>query len=754
MEFIANIRKLPINTEDETKRQFKKSKSSPLLENPDHTKKSALFDDGKANVISILTNDQNYIMSRMDEVENDLLKVHRAARRIYKWSSSQSVYDHGTEILEKTKTYIPSLLEKLYKDFNYDGREFLTIFPICKFYQEVWGYFKFAESALYPICHGLNRSQNRVKVCKPDSIIALNSINYPVTEIQILVCKMFVNKFVHTNADKLYGMQEFDGALDASVSRLCKSLKALLMKELNADDAVNELNKVIQFYLLLNMLEKNTNNQEFLVSIFQKSYFHTLKSIKRLIYTENYYQTVFETLEYIKGFECHLTNTLSLALNDPILTVFDGDQFRTLFSEDTEFLSSTISTLFFKLFNDFDNEEVRNQLGAVKQFYEAHGFNESDWKIGALKFVSGLYQSLEIVNEDKLKEMVKLFTSLTEKAGKIELISKIPIFAYVKDLFQEELKIYWSKFKRDFAGHYAFCLDYKLKLVSKSKDRNKLENELEKMQVGMRTILGLMNTNSKVKFKRMYVTQFVQRMLGSLLHADFTLYTNISDCELEMCTVLDKVCKGYHYGEPMLEAYRLVQESYKRYKEFGRYLSENDSNHKGIDEIDMVGLPEVLNLTAPSTEIQFNKMVLPPGMEQVLKEFRRFYKNELRRSRRSSEGKLIIQPNYSYSRMTIDYTLPNGTACHINCNMYQGMILTLFDDDGSENGLVDTDIATKLNIPIDIVLKSLNALGGTKFPILVNSGDHKWKINIDLVIPQKVINSGHTVTITEKKKAN
>ena len=86
--------------------------------------------------------------------------------------------------------------------------------------------------------------------------------------------------------------------------------------------------------------------------------------------------------------------------------------------------------------------------------------------------------------------------------------------------------------------------------------------------------------------------------------------------------------------------------------------------------------------------------------------------------------------------------------------MYQGMILTLFDDDGSENGLVDTDIATKLNIPIDIVLRCLNALGSTKFPILVKSGDHNWKINIDLEIPQKVINSGNTVTITEKKKAS
>ncbi|ODQ49461.1 hypothetical protein PICMEDRAFT_9925 [Pichia membranifaciens NRRL Y-2026] len=755
MEFIANIRKLPTYTEAESERHFKKFKSSPGLENLEHTKTPALFDDGKANVNSILANDQKHITSSLDDIDNDLLRVHKAARRIYKWSSSQSVYDHGNEILENTKRYIPSLLEKSYRDFNYDGKELLTIFPICKFYQEVWNHFKFAESALYPICHGLNRSvHNRVKVSKPNNIIALNSISYPVTEIQILVCQIFIDKFVHANGDKLYGMQEFDGALDASVSRLCKSLKALLLKELSTKDALKESNKVVQFYLFLNMLERNNNNQEVLLPIFQKSYFHTLKTIKRLIYTDVYYDTIFEKLEYIKNFEHSFTTTLSLALNDPLLTVFNGDEFKILFAQDREFLSSTISTLFLKFFNNLDNEKVRNQLGAVKKFYEAHGFDETDWTIGALKFVSGLYQSLEIVNEDKLKEMVKLFTSLTEIASRIDMFSRISSFAYVKDLFQEELKTYWSKFKRDFAGHYAFCLDYKLKLVSKSKDRNKLENELEKMQVGLKTILGLMNTNSKVKFKRMYVTQFVQRMLGSLLNADFTLYTNISDCELEMCTVLDDVCKGYHYGEPMLEAYQLVQESYKRYKEFGKYLSENDLNHSGIDEIDMVGLPEVLNLSTPFTEIQFNNMVLPLEMGQMMKEFKRFYKNELRRSRRYSEGKLIIQPNYHYSRMTIDYTPPNGIVCHINCNMYQGMILTLFDDDGSENGLVDTDIATKLNIPIDIVLRCLNALGSTKFPILVKSGDHNWKINIDLEIPQKVINSGNTVTITEKKKAS
>lgn len=142
-------------------------------------------------------------------------------------------------------------------------------------------------------------------------------------------------------------------------------------------------------------------------------------------------------------------------------------------------------------------------------------------------------------------------------------------------------------------------------------------------------------------------------------------------------------------------------------------------------------------------------------MNQLIKEFRRFYKGELRRSRRSSEGKLLLQPSYSNSRMTVDYTLPNGTLCHLNCNMYHGIILTLFNDiELDHEGFKEADISAKLNIPIDVVNKSLNALGSAKFPILVLSADSKWRINTQLELSQKIINSGNVINISEKRKMN
>lgn len=763
MDFISNVRKLSVDTlEEDGERRIKRSKPVPSFENDNDTRECLLSDDAKKQMKLILASDRDQIIQKINDLDNNLLKAHRASQRLSKFCGSQSVYDYGNQILEKVETHIVAKLEELYVNFSCEEDGLLSDFPLCQFYRIVWSHFKFTESALYPLFHGLNRSiSTKVKISKPEQINALNSIYYPITEIQFLVCKEFISKFANATTDKLYGMQKFDKILDASTSRLCKSLKALFLNELTEDEDSIVLLKLTDFYLLCHMLEVNTGKYSFLTSIFQKCYVHTLKTIKRILYTDKYMDTVFEKLQYLKEIENKIKSNIFETLHDSSLVVFKDEEIKLLFSTDTNYLSSVISNMFLKLYHDIDNSSISLIMDKMREFYDKYDFEMSDWNLGASQFVDTLYQSMEPVNEDKLKDMVKLFTSLTEMACKVQKISLGPQYGFLKNIFQEALKSYWSNFKRDFAGHYAFYLDYRLKLISKSKDRIKLEKELEKVQNGLKVIVGFMNTNSRIKFKRMYATQFVQRMLGSLYHADFTLYTNISDCELEMSTALDLICKEYQYGEPMMDIYNQIQDSYERYKKFESFLTENAINHTGMDSIDMIALPEELNMaislssSTTSSDKQFNKMVLPPEMNQLIKEFRRFYKGELRRSRRSSEGKLLLQPSYSNSRMTVDYTLPNGTLCHLNCNMYHGIILTLFNDiELDHEGFKEADISAKLNIPIDVVNKSLNALGSAKFPILVLSADSKWRINTQLELSQKIINSGNVINISEKRKMN
>ena len=92
-------------------------------------------------------------------------------------------------------------------------------------------------------------------------------------------------------------------------------------------------------------------------------------------------------------------------------------------------------------------------------------------------------------------------------------------------------------------------------------------------------------------------------------------------------------------------------------------------------------------------------------------------------------------------QIEIDYTTDTGGTARIDCNLYQGMILRLFDEERDEELAADA-ISEKLNI-IDgnVTLKNLRMLSDEKAPILKETGG-KWSINKEFAITEKQKTNG------------
>lgn len=256
-------------------------------------------------------------------------------------------------------------------------------------------------------------------------------------------------------------------------------------------------------------------------------------------------------------------------------------------------------------------------------------------------------------------------------------------------------------------------------------------------------------------------------MLNTLFDSSFTLYTNITDCELEAMKIIDTFTRDYQYGDSFMSMFGQINTAVGRNREFKKSLK--GENHISMKDVTVAGLPDFLNFFQGDKEKKIGriesslenntvekKMKLPTEMNNYLREYRSFLKTELKKeSNPGYNGKLLIQLNYGLSKMTIDYALDDDSIIHINCNMYHGMILSLFNNiQDDEAVLKDEEIANKLNIPLELVIKSLNALKNPKHPILSNeSGDvHRWKINKDFQLSEKAKNSDYTITINDKRR--
>ncbi|KAG0679153.1 hypothetical protein C6P40_003478 [Pichia californica] len=788
MDFVSNIEFIEpnsdvfndiFNNEDLSKKKQKLNSSSPTIDNTDSDKyyqlnNHSLEEDYLKNREEsnlLIRSTISYLSQDFDILSNDLLKTHEYAQRLSRIGKSKMINQYIELNIDRIKNNIKELIINSFNSFNNNNsNEFFTEFPLCNFFEIAYTDFKLINIALYPIFNGIRCSftgnkYDRIRMDKPSSNIALSSNGYPITELEGEFCRQLILLYGITPIDQLYGKNENSKLIDLSISRLCKSLKSLYLKEINDDNKIElEIYKISNFFILGNKLKSCGANID-IDNIFFKCHIYVLKSIKNKLFTKDHYDSIFDDIKYIENkIILRIISTIKFNKNFKNIIHFnDKNIISLIFNDNIEFFNNIIIRFYHSLFEYFENKDELNDIN--KEFKLKERLNiliELDNKFknefknefslienGAKELVNEFFNSIDLINEEKFKDISKLFDKLILFISKINSIYSIFKIKEPIKQFKIQLIKYWEKFNKNFEDHYSHYIDHKLKLIVKSKDRNKLEIEIKKLSKNLEIIFPYIEFNEN--FKKMYKIQFLQRMLNSIYESNFTLFTNICDCENEMCKKLDNLFKisNNFNNLSFLKILKDIKKSRLNFIEFKKFKNNN--------KISIIGLPNNLkfiknnylpfnydkNYNNNEKNLKNSYLKLPSNIKSDIKDFKNFLKLNENSNDKLKDSKLLLELNYSYSRMLIDFTLNDGTICHLDCNFYHGMILSLFNE---FNILNENEIAKKLNLLLNITIKYLNNLKSSKCPILKNI-ENDWMIDENFKITDKIKRANNTIVI-------
>jgi hypothetical protein len=713
---------------------------------------------GNSDVDSSLNDLFSYLYNHILNPEEDIqfIKASNTIKNLLNLTSRKLIVTK--EFFEKLDFYMISKINHIFINFQYvekDDDDEICIFPLQLFYNQLCNEFEILAKAMYPLFHGLSttiETENLPKfknsLSKLEKFKQLNSTGYPVSEIQYFLCQIFLT-YCHDHNEKLYHTTSDKMKLaNKTVSKLCMNFQLILNPDNEDHDYISELNQICSLYKIGFYLENLTDNLALLTMI-NKSFFYSCENIKKKLYEEKDQRSTFLKLELIFFKIHHIFKTInSLNSKNSIVSIM-LDRVNVIFQSDNAYLIDSIAHLYDLMIvsentetnngieeekyqenddDDFENINEKNVRIAF-QFFKSMDWDLEIWDIAVDKFTEQLYSKIDTPNEDKLKEMVKFFDQLFENLIKL---SKFKIF-YKRELVKSYCELIiesWSNhFKRDFIGHYVYYLDYKLKNLPKSKDRIKLEYSIQQLIQSFSLIFPNLSTNQKLRFKKRYFTLLIQRMLNTLFQSEENLFINICDCEEDFGNQLDKFYKiNFDENDEINNIIKDMIYAYNKNEEFNenyKYPYDEYSN------INIIGLNKKYDLNSDNIE----RIALSNKENTILKDYKKWIKKCLVNEKRLlGSTKIKLELNYEYSKFEFNYNLTNGSSIILICNMYQGLILQLFND---YDNLGINKISELLSMQDEIVKKNLEILSSKRNPILLQKGD-EWVINDEFEIHDKI----------------
>lgn len=738
-------------------------------------KKLSNLNDGSNQKDEIEKQNYEVLISALECASLNYNKLYYAVRVL---SQTEYMNKHMDELVHKVDLKISSTIEETFTEFNHHQyADIGSDYPIVAFYEQIWNQFKYLSVIYDPI---LNRKRARhlkslrtvqsdmgteTETEKEEGEVGEEaedeeeeddddeekeeecdeklymSNGYEISEIQCRICMQFID-YCYTQGDSLY-YTESDKMriLNKSISKLCSSIKNFLLDSFTPRESDVEMEKMSEFFKFSYMIEKITGSECFR-STLSKSFLHACKNVISLLYKPDNYENIYTQLRAVYqqieklNFEFSKIDFLSKK------NIFNKSNYDFLFANHDGYFLNALEYAFMDTYKNFNanTDTDKNKIVAIFKFYSDHGWSFNIWKPASIKFSDSILDKLGDPNEDKFKDMVKYLDGIIPVVERIKRISEgVRVDHELVDIFAEQFHIYWSKkFKRDFVGHFNFFIDFKLKTISKNNDRNKLEKELNKLIGLFKLIFPKLSNIQKLKFKKRYQSLFLQRMLNSLFTPNFTSYTNIIDCETDMAGAIDS-----HMAGTKKDIHELVEEINEAYEIYSKYCNVSNDNVSA-----MVGLPR--NLEQSNDEMLSSNLSLrlPPELISETKEYSRWLKAELRKHKKLGNYiKVKFELSYAYSKLNIDYTLGNGQTIHIICNMYQGLILTLFDEYEDGDAISLDTFADKLNVPERMILKHISPLCLKRHALLVMKDDRHWFLNNNFTITEKLSDSSNTLVI-------
>lgn len=652
--------------------------------------------------------------------------------------------------------YMITRFEVIYEELGQiDVEKEKRFYPIIMFYDCLCRDFEPFSIIMYPLFHGLGISMEtenlpRIKqsLSKFDKIKQLSSIGYPISEIHLYTNYLLL-RYVHDHSEKLYHIGNPRMKLS---NQTVKILIADFREELNDEtsDSFDNL-KIMNVFQVALYITKSINDQS-LLNMLIKAVIQGCKTVQSELYVKDNEFKVFLKLDrIIRRVQDFMAMLFQL---DPEFDFEIYETIKVIFQSDHLYIINTICLLYKALFEksveQVDDCEKNLKIGM--KLFQLWG--QSRILTDAItKFMEELADSIGAVNEDKLKDMVKYFDSLTKILKRLVEIEGLNLDDNNDTLCNIFMKLRinkWnSRFKRDFIGHYAYYLDYKLKNIPKSKDRTRLENSIQDLIESFKIVYSNLNVNQKIRFKKRYLTLLVQRLLNTLFDNNEALGINICDCEEDFGAQFDQLNQTYFNNEFEHDVSKTIKDLVYSYTKFQEY---NKLRHEDEDEnFQIIGLNNLYNLNQDVRNGHVPIMALSKHEIDVIKEYKKWIKKELINDKVvMNSSKIKLDLDYALSKYEIQFDISSnedddeGEVVTLVVNMYQGMILQLFNKYSELNA---DKISELLHLDVVLVNKHLGVLGNKKNQLLIRNDDNKWTVNDGFKVSDKVRSSGGVVVI-------
>lgn len=598
-------------------------------------------------------------------------------------------------------------MDELYLNTSNNFQSETSDYPLYEFFERCSKIIDKKYSKYYPYANGISDIktlgyEKRFRLNDKEISCKLGDAGYPESQFKYIKCMAFMKYCIEPGNDRLFAISSPKLRLmNKSIVALCEDMKKIVRNVGNIQD---NYEKITRFFKFCSMLQRSTEMN--ILSLFAKAYSHVCTEVcedlrniggcEIMLKRAQRYSDKLESIEH--EFKIKLEFDITKVHNKSIL-----------YYENVDLISQLFEDLIMG-YIEADRDMIQRQITSYEKLEWPFQPIELAFKNAIVRKI----MQVPIPHANRLKDWVSYIDKLL-KLNNIFAFLKVPSIRLEKQfglLLQEK----WNKISdKDLTGHLAHYFDYKLKNLPRYKDRNKLENELKFLTSCIKYHISNFSLSERVKFQRRYIAMYVQRMISTLFEADFNIYINISDCENEVIDAMVKYLDIKEISE--------IQDNFmKSYDYFKQYNTLTGSF--------IIGLPKEYGVE--DTE----KMALPLHMGLELKEYKRWIRDKLRINK-----KFKLELNNWMSRVEIDYTTDTGGTARIDCNLYQGMILRLFDEERDEELAADA-ISEKLNI-IDgnVTLKNLRMLSDEKAPILKETGG-KWSINKEFAITEKQKTNG------------
>lgn len=694
------------------------------------------YDEANEDMFMDTTDVKNKLYTLMLEYYKepmvDVFEKQQSIRNACTMSNIRNLKTSGTydQFLQEVKKCIEERILIIYENFksdyynrindNDDYNDLENELPIFSFYEISWNNFKGIEYIYMPVLHG---SKN-----------FLDSNGYPISDIKSIFLEIFTRLFTRIDISRPFFPIDSNCLIfSKSIQISCNILETYLNVENINEDNLNtmivelkdnkkydvELNKVNNFLKLYSNINKNLESDTLLDLIL----IHSLKKIEKKIFIDEKKLIIFEILKILKK---RLNNLNSKYSNIEI----SFNRFK-IFNLDlpNEYLNNVIKYRFDKWFKNLEDE--KNELSVLNafQFYLENSNKEYD--ITKL-FVYSIFENEEennlvFKNEDKLKDITKWFDNLTDLFDKLNYISERLNFNEIIDNFSNRFEIYYNKyFKKNILGHLSYYIDYQIKKFNYKKLK----------YINLMKFLIIKNHNNLIatnQFLKMYKNSLVKRYLNSEFNNKFKFNF---EKELLICTIIKN------------SQLSLKNNLINLINDLKLSVEINDNFKKNFSNKDNEIL--ILNNKLFNNEINkdIDKVKLPIEMVRKLREFKNFLKNqESIKSENNSNGKLLFNLNYDICLIEIEYLIiKTDEKITIKCNLIQGLIIMLFDNDVDKLSI--NEIMKKLNLNHDQVLKNLKKITSDKnSSILKQYSGNVYMINEDFKISDKIKESGNTLII-------